>query len=75
MLRSYCLTDSKASPELDVPLKFNISHDNGLIVMAFTSEREVGVDVMKVSTLAQFASIAESVCGQVWLSSCSNTLL
>ena len=49
---------SLAQPFNGASLRFNLSHSRGLALFAITSNRDVGVDVEGIRTLAHFAQIA-----------------
>ncbi|KAF8803909.1 4'-phosphopantetheinyl transferase [Phlegmacium glaucopus] len=58
------------APDLDPPIKYNITHDNDLVAMAFTSgdqQNNIGIDVMKVRIPGResFASFVETVGNQL----------
>jgi len=63
---------SQVAPDLDPPIEYNITHDNNLVAMAFTSGDQqrcnnIGIDVMKVRIPGResFASFVETVGDQV----------
>ena len=65
---------SQAAPDLDPHIEYNITHDNDLVAMAFTSGNQrgcnnimIGIDVMKVRIPGHesFASFVDSVGDQV----------
>ena len=63
---------SQVAPDLDPPIEYNITHDNDLVAMAFTSGDQrkcnnIGIDVMKVRIPGHesFASFVETVGDQV----------
>jgi 4'-phosphopantetheinyl transferase len=69
---------SQVAPDLDPPIEYNITHDNDLVAMAFTSgdqqrSSNIGIDVMKVRIPGResFASFAETVGDQVGIPLCT----
>ena len=63
----------QVSPNLDPPLGFNVTHDNALVALAFSSESRnppafsVGIDVMKLRIPGKesFPSFVHTVGDQV----------
>lgn len=62
----------QASPELNPPLGFNITHDNSLIALAFSRNqnpptRSIGIDIMKLHIPGKesFPSFVHTVGDQV----------
>jgi 4'-phosphopantetheinyl transferase len=61
-------TPSQRKPRLDhrtpvPPLRFNVSHTDGLAVVAVALEREVGVDVERIRAGTETGAVAERVLG------------
>ena len=59
---------SQVAPDLDPHIEYNITHDNDLVAMAFTSgDQQIGIDIMKVRLPGHesFASFVDSVGDQV----------
>jgi 4'-phosphopantetheinyl transferase len=63
---------SQVAPDLDPPIEYNITHDNDLVAMAFTSGdqqrcKSIGIDVMKVKIRGHesFASFVDIMGDQV----------
>ena len=65
---------SQVAPDLDPSIEYNITHDNDLVAMAFTSggqqrckNKNIGIDVMKIRIPGResFTSFVESVGDQV----------
>ncbi|KAF7301460.1 Ebony activating protein [Mycena indigotica] len=52
---------------IDPPIAFNVSHDNGLVVMASSTNSNIGIDVMKVSLPGRdtFISFVEAMGDQL----------
>ena len=72
----------QVAPVLDPRIEYNITHDNDLVAMAFTSGDQqscniIGIDVMKVRIPGHesFASFVDSVGDQVGLFPCVRTVL
>ena len=47
------------APPDRAPLRFNVSHTHGEVLLAFTSRRELGVDIEQIRTIEDAAMIAE----------------
>jgi 4'-phosphopantetheinyl transferase len=54
-------------PSIDPPIEYNITHDNNLVAMAFTSSNNIGIDVMKLRIPGQesLASFVDTLGDQV----------
>ena len=74
-LTRICCRCGQVAPDLDPHIEYNITHDNDLVAMAFTSGNQqscnnnimIGIDVMKVRIPGHksFASFIENVGDQV----------
>ncbi len=47
------------APPLENEINFNLSHADDLVLMAFSRQRELGIDVEKIEAMPEAASIAE----------------
>lgn len=72
-IKSITQDNYQVSPNLNPPLGFNITHDNALVALAFSSESQnppefsVGIDVMKLRVPGKesFPSFVRTVGDQV----------
>lgn len=53
-----CGANGKPSVAASTPLQFNLSHSNGLALLAFTSGCELGIDIEKVRPMPDLQQIA-----------------
>ncbi|MES2615190.1 MAG: 4'-phosphopantetheinyl transferase superfamily protein [Bdellovibrionota bacterium] len=61
-----------ASEENVLPIQFSVTHSNNVIVLAFTLESPIGVDIEQLSPIPDFDSIAKIVFSEIEYDTWSN---